>query len=123
MRRLVSDRAWEKATGTVEEYGTNAILVSRLLPFVPFDPISYLAGVSGMRFWPFFLATLIGQIPAGMAYSWLATQRDRPQVFVLAALCILAVLVIGGLVIRSRLRARARRIAGGESSESSPDIG
>ena len=109
VRRLVRDSAWERTKGFVDEHGRNAILVSRLLPFVPFDPISYLAGVSGMRFWPFFLATLIGQIPAGMAYSWLATQRDRPMVFVAAALCVLAGLVLIGWIVRARLRRASAR--------------
>jgi len=103
-RRLVSEKAWQRTTGFVEEHGTHAILVARLLPFVPFDPISYLAGVVRMRFWPFFLTTLVGQAPAGMAYSWLATRRDDPAQFIGAALCIVAGLVLVGIIVRRRLR-------------------
>ncbi|STR97339.1 alkaline phosphatase [Klebsiella pneumoniae] len=46
------------------------ILVCRLLPFVPFDPVSYAAGLTSLRFWPFMLATGVGQLPATIVYSW-----------------------------------------------------
>ncbi len=43
--------------------------VCRLLPFVPFDPVSYAAGLTSLRFWPFMLATGVGQLPATIVYS------------------------------------------------------
>lgn len=43
---------------------TLTVLVSRLLPFVSFDMISYAAGLSCLHFWRFALATLAGLFPA-----------------------------------------------------------
>jgi uncharacterized membrane protein YdjX (TVP38/TMEM64 family) len=43
---------------------TTIVLVSRLLPFVSFDAVSYAAGLSSLRFWRFALATLAGIVPA-----------------------------------------------------------
>ena len=40
------------------------VFVSRLLPFISFDMVSYAAGVTPLRFWRFALATLAGIIPA-----------------------------------------------------------
>jgi uncharacterized membrane protein YdjX (TVP38/TMEM64 family) len=40
------------------------IFVSRLLPFISFDMISYAAGVTSLSFWRFAIATLAGIIPA-----------------------------------------------------------
>ncbi len=40
------------------------VLVSRLLPFVSFDIISYAAGLTVIKFWRFAVATLIGIVPA-----------------------------------------------------------
>jgi uncharacterized membrane protein YdjX (TVP38/TMEM64 family) len=40
------------------------IFVSRLIPFLSFDLISYAAGVTSISLWRFFLATLFGLIPA-----------------------------------------------------------
>jgi len=53
-----------------KKYGGRAILVARLFPFMPFDPVSYAAGLTAMRFWPFFVATGVGQLPATLIYSY-----------------------------------------------------
>lgn len=54
-----------------ERYGTKTVLIARLIPFVPFDPVSYGAGLTRMGFRSFFIATAIGQLPATILYSWL----------------------------------------------------
>ena len=43
---------------------TLAIFLSRLLPFVSFDAMSYAAGLSRLHLWRFGLATLAGILPA-----------------------------------------------------------
>lgn len=53
-----------------ERYGTHSILIARLLPFISFDLVSYAAGLTSMRFLPFFVATGIGQLPATIVYSY-----------------------------------------------------
>ncbi len=40
------------------------IFVSRLIPFLSFDLISYAAGLTRLALWRFFLATLFGLVPA-----------------------------------------------------------
>jgi uncharacterized membrane protein YdjX (TVP38/TMEM64 family) len=42
---------------------TLLVFVSRLLPFISFDLISYGAGLTPIRFWRFAFATLLGLIP------------------------------------------------------------
>lgn len=44
---------------------TGIVFVSRLLPFVSFDLVSYAAGLTLLSVWRFALATLAGVIPAG----------------------------------------------------------
>ena len=56
--------------GYFEKYGTKTILICRLLPFVSFDAVSYFAGLTPLRFFPFFLATGIGQTPATSVSSY-----------------------------------------------------
>lgn len=53
-----------------ENYGKYAILIARLLPFMSFDLVSYAAGLTGMSFLAFFVATGIGQFPATIVYSY-----------------------------------------------------
>ncbi|MDN5788859.1 TVP38/TMEM64 family protein [Pseudorhodobacter sp.] len=43
---------------------TGTVFISRLMPFVSFDMISYAAGLSCLHGWRFALATLAGIIPA-----------------------------------------------------------
>lgn len=77
--RVLGRSAVEKLTGKTvlnnmdsffERYGKHTILICRLLPFVPFDPVSYAAGLTSIRFRHFLLATGFGQLPATIVYSW-----------------------------------------------------
>ncbi|OPX90198.1 MAG: TVP38/TMEM64 family inner membrane protein YdjZ [Pelotomaculum sp. PtaB.Bin104] len=82
-----------------KDYGKYAILIARLLPFISFDVVSYAAGLTSMGFWPFFIATGIGQLPATIVYSYIGgmlTGGVRTMVFgllVLFALSTLAMLL------------------------------
>ena len=53
-----------------DRFGTHAILICRLLPFMSFDYVSYAAGLTSIGFWKFMLATGIGQLPATIVYSY-----------------------------------------------------
>lgn len=48
---------------------TFTVFVSRLLPFISFDIISYAAGLSRLHFWRFAVATLAGIIPASFVLA------------------------------------------------------
>ena len=52
-----------------EKKGFYLILLSRLLPFISFDIISYAAGLSGIRLWAFILGTALGMLPATITYT------------------------------------------------------
>ncbi|NIO85750.1 MAG: TVP38/TMEM64 family protein [Candidatus Aminicenantes bacterium] len=54
-----------------EKRGFYVILLSRLLPFISFDLISYMAGLSGIRPWAFILATALGMLPATIIYTFI----------------------------------------------------
>lgn len=43
---------------------TAAVFLTRLLPFLPFDVISYAAGLTPLATWRFVLTTLMGILPA-----------------------------------------------------------
>jgi len=65
------------------------VLVSRLLPFISFDIISYAAGLTILSIWRFAIATLIGIVPASFLLAHfggeMATgESDRIMLSVLA---------------------------------------
>ena len=67
------------------------VFVSRLLPFISFDIVSYAAGVTSLSFWRFAIATLAGIIPASFLLAHfgselVADETDR---------ILLAVIVLG----------------------------
>ncbi len=69
-----------------EKYGKNAVLICRLLPFVSFDFVSYAAGLTGMDFLGFFVATGIGQLPATIVYSYLGDMLTEGVVYAMYAI-------------------------------------
>ena len=103
---LISRKSVEKYESFFQQHGGVTVLIARLIPFVPFDPISYVAGMVRMPFWTFFWATMIGQFPAGMAYSYLVQQVDEPRMFVVSAICLELALFLFGWLMRRLLPAR-----------------
>lgn len=63
MRRRFGDRVTQGLAGSQWAL-MGTVFVSRLLPFVSFDLISYAAGLTVLRPWRFFVATLAGVLPA-----------------------------------------------------------
>jgi len=69
--------AIERWLGDKADYGllgsqnalTLTVFVSRLLPFVSFDAMSYAAGLSRLHFWRFALATMAGILPASFVLA------------------------------------------------------
>lgn len=54
-----------------------AVLVSRLLPFVSFDLVSYAAGLSGLNVWRFAVATLAGIVPASFLLAHIGAEAVK----------------------------------------------
>lgn len=72
-----------------QRFGSNAILVCRLLPFMSFDAVSYAAGLTGMGFWSFFWATGLGQLPATIVYSYVGGMLTGSTKTVITALMLI----------------------------------
>ena len=70
VEKLSSKGALNQIDAFFKRHGKQSILIARLLPFVSFDIVSYAAGLSGMSFWGFFIATGLGQTPATLVYSY-----------------------------------------------------
>ena len=89
------------------------VFVSRLLPFISFDLVSYAAGLTALKAWRFALATLAGIIPASFLLAHfgneMASADGRRIAFAIAALggLTLVPLVIGAVLRRRRIAARA----------------
>jgi uncharacterized membrane protein YdjX (TVP38/TMEM64 family) len=69
--KLVGESALVMADNFIEKYGVAAILITRFLPFIAFDPISYASGIVDLDVKKYTLATFLGSIPRAFFYAFL----------------------------------------------------
>lgn len=99
VEKLSSRAAVQKIDVFFQDYGKYAILIARLLPFISFDIVSYAAGLTSMRFWPFFIATGLGQLPATIIYSYIGSMlTGTVRTFVMGLLILFALSTLGFLL-------------------------
>lgn len=73
--------------GQFTQYGFRTVLVMRLV--LPYDPVSYAAGLSGIRFREYIAATVLGTVPGAFAYNFLGHslhQLFTPTFYIAVAL-------------------------------------
>ncbi|TAN54441.1 MAG: TVP38/TMEM64 family protein [Betaproteobacteria bacterium] len=91
---------------------TGIVLVSRLVPFVSFDLVSYAAGLTVLSFWRFALATLAGIVPASFLLAHFGlemTSGDGDQFMYSAlALGLLTAVPIAWALVRDFKRRRSK---------------
>src|SRR5438034_4555022 len=63
-------RKIEKAIG---KQGAKLIFLLRLSPLIPFNLSNYLYGLTGVKFWPYVLASWIGMMPGTFLYVYIGT--------------------------------------------------
>ncbi|TSA15300.1 MAG: TVP38/TMEM64 family protein [Betaproteobacteria bacterium] len=107
MRRWFGERLSMSLLGSQNAL-MGIVLVSRLLPFISFDIVSYAAGLTVLSFWRFAIATLIGVVPASFLLAHfggeMATgESDRIMISVLALGAITLIPLVVKL-IRDHLR-------------------
>lgn len=90
------------------------VLVSRLLPFISFDVVSYAAGLTALSFWRFALATLAGILPASYLLAHFGEEMATEELErIIYAVLALGLLTAAPLVIHY-LRERTRKRDGAE---------
>ncbi|MDO9010080.1 MAG: TVP38/TMEM64 family protein [Thiobacillus sp.] len=93
LRRLFGERVALGWLGS-QNVLTWMVFVSRLLPFVSFDLVSYGAGLTPIKTWRFALATLLGLIPASFLLAHFGGELSQANM----GLAMNAMLLIGLLV-------------------------
>jgi len=68
--RFVGERGIEFADNWFNRWGVWAVLLGRFAPFIPFDVISYSAGLTKMKFRSFIIPTAIGTLPRAFFYAF-----------------------------------------------------
>ena len=69
--KFVGKKAINMADDFIQKYGTGAIIISRALPVIAFDPISYASGLVDMDFKKYLIGTFLGAIPRAFFFAGL----------------------------------------------------
>ena len=108
VERLTSRTGLEQIDVFFAKYGRQSVLIARLLPFISFDIVSYAAGLTSMKFWPFLLATGLGQLPATVIYSYVGGMLTGGAKLMVTALMILFALTVLIAMLRQIYLARQK---------------
>lgn len=90
VEKITTKTGLDKVDEFFERYGKNSILICRLLPFVSFDIVSYAAGLTPIKFWDFFIATGLGQLPATIVYSYLGNLAGSTKTIFISIVSVVA---------------------------------
>lgn len=89
------------------------VFLTRLVPFVSFDAVSYLAGLTPLTFWRFLVATLAGTTPTCLAFAAAGHAQvgaDQPTAILIVACGI--TLLAPAIVLLTRTKGVVSRAKG-----------
>ena len=98
---FISTRALGSADRWLERWGPQAVFLTRLVPGISFDGISYAAGLTSISFRRFVVATTLGVIPETLLFAYLGHSAHEQAALVMgvsfaAGLCGLVIAVMLG---------------------------
>ena len=64
---------FRKIDSAIGEQGAKLIFLLRLSPVIPFNLSNYFYGLTGVKFWPYVLASWIGMMPGTFLYVYIGT--------------------------------------------------
>lgn len=86
-----------------EKHGFKIMLIMRLSTLFPYDPLSYAAGLTKMKYKDFIIATLIGISPEMLAYSFMGKNLKHPFSlrFIAPIIIIIIIAIIASYIYKS----------------------
>jgi uncharacterized membrane protein YdjX (TVP38/TMEM64 family) len=109
--RLAGEKRVASAEGLIDRSGAPALLLSRLVPFVPFSLVGYIAGALEIPLWRYTWTTFVGVMPITAAATYLGHALDDLSASDPLLWVAIAVIVVLGVLTVTSAR-RLRRSAG-----------
>jgi len=109
--RLAGDQRVAVAERVIERGGSPALLLARLIPFVPYSLVGYVAGAARVPLWRYAWTSVLGSLPMTAAATYLGHALDdlsASDPLVWTALAVVAVLAASTPLLARRVR-RERR--------------
>ncbi len=82
LMKLLGDEWVENLDEWINKHGRRGILITRLIPIIPFDLISYITGVTSLNFRDYFVATFLGVFPRMLILALIGNTAGRVLKFV-----------------------------------------
>ena len=120
LRRLMSEAAIEKVDALGERLGIRLLIVLRLFPVAGVDYVSYAAGLTQMRFLPYFAISVLASAPILGLAAVLGEGVRRNWVIAVAALGAILVFFAIPIAWVAWRRSRERRAAETATAEATP---
>ena len=64
---------FQRIDDAIGKQGAKLIFLLRLSPVIPFNASNYFYGLTGVKFWPYVLASWLGMMPGTLLYVYLGT--------------------------------------------------
>ncbi len=102
VKKLLGESTLKFMDGWVNRWGDKGVLIGRLVPFIPYDPISYLSGVTSMKFKKFTAYNALGTVPRIIMYATLGNFAARFEVFGMIIIAALLGALLGASIYARR---------------------
>ncbi len=103
VQKLIKEKKLQSFDEKAEQHGFLVVLYMRLMPFFPFDGVSYGAGLSKITMRDYTLATWIGIIPGAIVYNYFgASLQHIGSLHFYAAIAIYTAFALVPLLIHKR---------------------
>ncbi|CAB1253584.1 TVP38/TMEM64 family protein [Clostridium sp. MT-14] len=88
----------------IEKYGFKVMTIMRLSFVFPYDPLSYAAGLTKMKYSDFIFGTLIGTLPEMVTYSLMGKNLEDPfSIKFILPIMILCIIAFCSLYVHRRI--------------------
>jgi len=103
IEKLIGKKWVGRVDRWVEENGTKAIFLTRLVPIIPFDLISYMAGITKLEFKNYIFATVLGAFPRSLLLAIMGLSMKEFLTFIGFGLELTFIIGIVGFIVLAYL--------------------
>jgi len=112
-RDYIKKKLSGRYAGIGERFDTSGIFViaaMRVVPVIPFDAVSYLAGVSSISFVDYLVGTILGELPGAFVLTMLGSNlKNMWSPMFLISLALAVVLILAPEIYRRKVKKREQK--------------
>lgn len=93
-----------KLDNNMGKNGFKILLLLRLPPVLPYDPLSYACGLTKIKYWDFIIASVLGVVPETICYSIIGREAHNPASpkFIIPIVVLILAVVLSKFIMDKR---------------------